>query len=201
MRAKSAHGACAQDGLVSLPLHVHNRTTSKAQALAADFDAVVVGDLDQLAVRAADRACACESRVPPAPHRPRPVWPCPAVGSARALQPMGVVVSTLPSAAGFVLSGALLPPHSRPVVLEAAYVPGGTALAKQIAQLNLNQHSGGAGAGAATVGPLQMIVGLEMLFEQAAGQFEHWARVPFQRKVRQYLNHSAHWSAQSGDPA
>ena len=110
---------------------------------------------------------------------------------------MGVVVSTLPSAAGFVLSGALLPPHSRPVVLEAAYVPGGTALAKQIAQLNLNQHSGGAGAVAATAGPLQMIVGLEMLFEQAAGQFEHWARVPFQRKVRQYLNHSAHWSAQS----
>ena len=100
---------------------------------------------------------------------------------------MGVVVSTLPSAAGFVLSGALLPPHSHPVVLEAAYVPGGTALAKQIAQLNLNQHSGGAGAVAATAGPLQMIVGLEMLFEQAAGQFEHWARVPFQRKVRQRM--------------
>jgi hypothetical protein len=100
---------------------------------------------------------------------------------------MGVVVSTLPSAAGFVLSGALLPPHSHPVVLEAAYVPGGTALAKQIAQLNLNQHSGGAGAVAATAGPLQMIVGLEMLFEQAAGQFEHWARVPFQRKVGQRM--------------
>ncbi len=28
-----------------------------------------------------------------------------------------------------------------------------------------------------------MIVGLEMLFEQAAAQFEHWARVPFQRRA------------------
>ena len=112
--AKAAMYALSKVKGIQRPVLIFNRTTARAEALAAEFGAQVVTSLE-------------------------------------GLENVGVIVSTIPPEGASVIPDSLL--ASRPIMLDASYMPGGAPLTQR-----------------ATAAGCDLIVGPHMLFEQATYQ-------------------------------
>ncbi|CAE7578385.1 ARO1 [Symbiodinium sp. CCMP2592] len=89
---------------------------------------------------------------------------CADLAALQHLAELHVVVNTLPGSTEFTLPDSAVLRRSRPVVLEAAYIPRRTAFLRQAI-----------GAGC------EVVEGVEMLFEQGCAQCEIWTQKPAPR--------------------